>query len=169
MRRLGGCQHALHAFLSHAKKVFDSSEVKNAKVCIYGFGLRVKDMEVCDILTLLKCLQDNPPLSDKLYRQIGDDIGTPLLHTLTGLLAPYMISDVIEKARAEIADTGGTTTSVPNLSKLIPEGEKYLDIFDDYIYGGTPMQKALETIYERFERELAKEAGSVTPILCIVS
>lgn len=169
LSRLEGFQRALNKFLSHTKKQIEAHKKtlgEEVSVFVYGFGLQIPDLAVCDLLTLQKYVKKRTP-SEELKKKLEADVGKGVANFLKSLFTPYVLETLLTEAKEEVVILGDTTVLLGELSEYFPENESYWDAIEKYIYGKTtPLLEALEEILARFERS----GSSYThKILCIIS
>lgn len=78
---------------------------------------------------------------------------------------------ILEELKADIGAQAqiDTTLSIEEFAEMIKADGISLDRYKDVIYGNTPMRSAMNTIRERFERELLNRPRDTASILLILS
>jgi hypothetical protein len=76
---------------------------------------------------------------------------------------------VSQRIRQKIDSIGDTTLSIGEVTDTWSQSDIFLQNFEDMIYGGTPMCKALNVVKERFRKELSGYKGKRDLVLFLLS
>lgn len=202
INRLESFRQSLHKLTKDAQQSIRENKAQNIETSIdlfvYGFGLRTKDADVCDLLSLINIGQQviKKDEIEELKRQFSQDMqnryqgyeGTEDFLRQRGLgnlvdvfkitvIKPTTETKIRErimlevKARLEkhLQTASDLTMPIEEVVHLWENSGEVLSCSEQLIFGNTPMKKALMKVADRFKKELSIRDKDTVSTLFILS
>ena len=191
--RLQAVRAALEQIGRKARQVagtLPESQRADVRLFAYGFGLRLGELGVCDLLTLLKAARASTSSDEieaarhevereaRLQAQnysslIGlaeQYLGRETVASVTRSLGEDAVRQrILGRMLARIQSLGDTTISIADLADMWAQSGDAIDRAEDVIFGDTPLTSMFRRLVTRFETEGQHITSDASKVLFVVS
>jgi hypothetical protein len=191
--RMQAVRGALEKVGQKARRIaatFPEGERDNVRLFAYGFGLRLDQLAVCDMLTLIDAVRMSTTTEEieaakrDVERQAG---GLMQRHSaLIGLAETFLGKDrvsivskqfgedavhkvILERSLARMQSLGDTTISIADFADLWSGSGDAFAQAEEVIFGNTPLRAMFQQLIARFEAEGRRGVTGATNVLFLLS